>query len=315
MKSMKHILTLALALLVLALPLGALADDQGLSFSLSNISVKTEGLASNIDTTIDAGIELNVLTPEDMSYFDAVLNVLAGGEKALSAGVTYDQETAAVTMALAGATDALSMKVTDAVQQTPMAQLPVDTEAIAAAFASLNDLTLSEDAQNALSNAVMGWMVQHIPSEPTGSEDVEITDMMDDTAVATLTMDAYDFEMTVGDIVDLLTDAGDALKTDPAFIAGIQSFIDQIMAAVGQPSFDITQAGEQLPEDVLATTISGTVYTSEGGTVIDLVIGDNLGCFIDVVNMEDGTLFVQNAIIAPDGTTANTRAILNGATM
>ena len=296
MKRITKIATLMLALFVLALPLGALADDLAAEFALSNIVIKTEGLEDNLDTTIDAGIDVKLLTDETQSFADIVFEALAGEETALKGGVSYDAAAKTVVMALEGATDALSMSIDEAAEQAPVA-LPFDQDALMAALAPLQGLTLSDETTEKISAAVMGWVAAFVPQEPAGQEDVEFTEMITGEELGTLTMDRYDFSLTVGDIAALAQSVVDALKGDEVFLTTLQGVFDEVLPMVGEEKIDLSQTDLSLPEDVASLPVEGSLYmTEEGNISLTITVGDLFAGTIDNLMLDDGTQLTQTMV-------------------
>ena len=272
---LNRVLALAVALLVLCAPIGAMAEEMPsalhATLALSNLRLT---MGEEVNAQVDVTAQLDLSADLNAGAFAGTLTALSGANKALKGGFHFDPASMNLTAALEGATDAVLLPVGELMEQL-QAQMSeaIPGEGIAG-FQKVMDAMMNlqgviEDSDfTALSEIVTTWIGQQITAAETGVS-LQVDDM-------TITADKYDFEVTAQELVTLTADLIKTVQADADLTAAIQAYIDTIIELTGEEaSFDLATLDvdalmADMPEDEVMT-IAGSLYVNgeEGHVVLN----------------------------------------------
>ena len=298
-----HIVALLVAVLVLAMPFGALADEGVVNVTLSNVSIK----AGEIDTTI--GITANAeITTDAQTYANGVVQLFSGDELAIKGGFEYDMAAQTVLMALEGATDALQIIMSEAAAEMAPA---ADLSGLMEAANALQNVTPADETVQALGTIVQDWVAANLPEDGyKGEVELTIPDLMtEDGVIGTMTVQQYDFSLTLGDILTLVGQIANTVKDDPNMLPALQAYVDELTKLAGAEPVDLAtmdieamlKSGDETHTEDLDATFTGSVYFGENVYAIDMTVARTAGneTFViagDLVIGEDNTGLIQAQI-------------------
>lgn len=298
-----HIVALLVAVLVLAMPFGALADEGVVNVTLSNVSIK----AGEIDTTI--GITANAeITTDAQTYANGVVQLFSGDELAIKGGFEYDMAAQTVLMALEGATDALQINMSEATAEMAPA---ADLSGLMEAANALQNVTPADETIQALGTIVQNWVAANLPEDGyKGEVELTIPDLMtEDGIIGTMTVQQYDFSLTLGDILTLVGQIANTVKDDPNMLPALQAYVDELTKLAGAEPVDLAtmdieamlKSGDETHTEDLDATFTGSVYFGENVYAIDMTVARSAGneTFViagDLVIGEDNTGLIQAQI-------------------
>jgi hypothetical protein len=298
-----HIVALLVAVLVLAMPFGALADEGVVNVTLSNVSIKS----GEIDTTI--GITANAeITTDAQTYANGVVQLFSGDELAIKGGFEYDMAAQNVLMALEGATDALQINMSEAAAEMAPA---ADLSGLMEAANALQNVTPADETVQALGTIVQDWVAANLPEDGyKGEVELTIPDLMtEDGVIGTMTVQQYDFSLTLGDILTLVGQIANTVKDDPNMLPALQAYVDELTKLAGAEPVDLAtmdieamlKSGDETHTADLDATFTGSVYFGENVYAIDMTVARTAGneTFViagDLVIGEDNTGLIQAQI-------------------
>ena len=110
---MNKVLALLVALLVLCAPIGAMAEETpSVTLVLSNLSLS---MGEDINLNVDVTARLDLTADMQNGAVAGTLTALAGADKAMKGGFTFDMSTMNLNAALEGASTAIQVPMTDVV--------------------------------------------------------------------------------------------------------------------------------------------------------------------------------------------------------
>ena len=268
---MTRAFSLLIALLVLCAPIGAMAEETAtpsVSLTLSNLSLSIgDEMNFNVDAT--ARVDLGV---NESGAIDGTLTLLAGADKALKGGFSFDMSALDLTAALEGVSTAVTIPLSEALETVQEQYLSNEQMAALAALydAYMNLVNVAAEKGDVLTAAVEEKVSAWVNGVLTDGSKGEATVAVGDRS---LTGQQYDYELTVQELMAIEADLFTAIQGDEELVAAIQSLVDAIMALVGEETIDISSLDMDAAlaelEDV-DTKIAGSLYTGETGLVLDI---------------------------------------------
>ena len=275
---LNRVLALAVALLVLCAPIGAMAEEMpsalNATLALSNLRLT---MGEEVNAQVDVTAQLDLSADLNAGAFAGTLTALSGANKALKGGFSFDASTMELVAGLEGVTDAVVLPMGEIIEQV-QAQLngAMGDEGMGKLqnlFTALMNLTTAaENSGEALGEIVMNWVSEQIISGYKGETSLEVDGI-------TITADQYDFEITLQELVTLAADLVKAVQADPELTAAVQAYVDAVIDLTGEEtavdiaSLDIDALLAQMPEDEVMT-IAGSLFVNgeEGHVVLDTTV-------------------------------------------
>ena len=238
--NVSRLLALIVALLVLCAPIGAMAEEApSVTLALSNFSLS---IGEDVNLNVDATTRFDVTADMETGSLAGTLTVLAGSDKAIKGGFTFDMGTMNLVAALEGVTDAVLVPMGDMVEQV-RAQFGemLSDEQMAKLMnvfnAYMNLMNVASEKGDVMAAAVSeklnAWLANVVTNGNKGETTVTVRD-------SELPAVQYDYELTVQEIAAIGADLYNAVKNDPELLAAVQNYADALLALSGEESMDIS---------------------------------------------------------------------------
>lgn len=271
--TLSRVFALLVALLVLAMPIGALAENEiGATLALSNLSLS---IGEELNVNVDATVRLDLAADMEAGNFAGTLTALAASDKALKGGFTFDMSTMSLTAGLEGVTDAVLIPMAEAIEamQAQMGGM-FSEEQMAAIMNVVNAyvemVNLFTEKGDVLAAAVQEKISAKVNSVMTDGHKGPTTV---NVAGNELPADQYDYELTMAEMMGIAADVMNAIKGDPELTAALQNYIDALTALSGEESIDIASLDIDalLAEADADANVYGSLYLiDENSFVFDM---------------------------------------------
>ena len=275
-KHLYRVFALAVALLVLCAPVGAMAEampsELNATLALSNFRLN---MGEEINAAVDITAQLDISANLNAGNIAGTLTALSGKNTAAKAGFVFDAASMNLTAGLEGVTDAvllpmgeimesLQSQITEALPGEDMGQV----QELITAMQNLMEAAENTDP-TVFANIVMTWAGEQI-SQPQQGVSLEVNGV-------TITADRYDFEFTAQELATLAAALVKAVQDDPELTAAVQAYIDVVIKMSGEETefsladLDVDALMAEMPEDEVFT-LAGSLYVDNqaGNVVLDM---------------------------------------------